>query len=241
MNKFFRSLEHSLINVIAAIIPWLVPLVPAYLTGWHVTTQLGLPDWAGWVIGAIVEGLGLASMNKTIAFWENNRRYVKDVKKMPILIPLGTYLWYLVIVIVVNILLEWTSGQNWVRVVAVGLLSTLSVPTAALIAVTSIWTERLMEKEKEKLERKREHNRSSETASETEVEIPSTFRSSSGNTSRMGRPSIYQSSIYEYLDKRLSEENVIASFGDVVRDLGVSQSTASRVRNQWIQERGYRQ
>ena len=241
LTEQIRNTEHALITFVAAVIPWLVPVIPAYLTGYHIVMQLHLPVWSGWVIGAIVEGLGLASMSRTIAFWENNRKYTKDANKMPLLIPLGTYVWYLLIVIVVNVLLEKESGASNTRLWVIGLLATLSVPTAALISVTSIWTERLMEKERAKMERLREHRNISaiepEVVPEVEEETEE-FQKYSRSLSKLGRPSIYQDAVYEYLNKRLSEENIIASFGDVVRDLGISQSTASRLRNQWMQERG---
>ena len=144
LNKLFRFLteqirntEHAVITFIAAVIPWLVPVIPAYLTGYHVVGSLGLPEWAGWIVGLIVEGLGLASMSRTIAFWENNRKYSKDTNKMPIIVPLGTYIWYLIIVIVVNVLLEKASGASAIRIWTVGLLATLSVPTAALISIVT--------------------------------------------------------------------------------------------------------
>lgn len=157
LDKLFRFLtrqiqntEHALITFIAAVIPWLVPLVPAYLTGIHIVEDLDLPWWTGWVIGAIIEGLGLASMSKIVAFWENNRRYTAEVNKMPIWIPGITYIWYLLIVIVVNVFLEKDAGASSIRIWTIGLLATLSVPTAALIAVNSIWTERMLQKDLDK-------------------------------------------------------------------------------------------
>lgn len=150
LTRQIRNTEHTVMTFIAAVIPWLVPLIPAYLTGYHVITELRLPEWTGWVIGAVVEGLGLASMSKIVAFWENNRRYKKDTNKMPITVPAFTYIWYLAVVIVVNVLLEKESGASALRIWTIAILASLSVPTAALIAVTSIWTERILTKEAEK-------------------------------------------------------------------------------------------
>lgn len=149
MSKFFlwaaqqvRGAEYAFVTLIAAVIPWLVPLVPAYLTGYHVMVDLKLPEWAAWIIGIVLEGLGIASMNRVVAFWENNRRYIKETNKMPLLIPIATYVWYFAVVLVVNVLLEREAGASNTRLWAIGLLASLSLPTAALISVNAIWTER---------------------------------------------------------------------------------------------------
>lgn len=163
-TRQIRNTEHAFVTFIAAVIPWLVPVIPAYLTGYHVVNELKLPEWAGWVIGSVIEGLGLASMSKIIAFWENNKKYTSEANKMPIKVPIFTYIWYLMVVIVVNILLEYESGASALRIWTIGLLATLSVPTAALIAVNSIWTERNLLKESEKLQKR--------SAKSTEVSEP---------------------------------------------------------------------
>lgn len=168
LTRQIRNTEHTVMTFIAAVIPWLVPLIPAYLTGKHVIDELQLPEWTGWVIGAVVEGLGLASMSKIVAFWENNRRYKKDTNKMPITVPAFTYIWYLAVVIVVNVLLEKEAGASSLRIWTVAILASLSVPTAALIAVTSIWTERILAKDAEK----------SSGASETSHDFSETSESS---------------------------------------------------------------
>jgi hypothetical protein len=95
---------------------------------------------------------------------------------MPILVPLGTYIWYLVVVIVVNVLLEKASGASSVRVWTVGLLATLSVPTAALISVTSIWTERLLERERQKEEKSKERENPSESIQKVSESFPKDWR-----------------------------------------------------------------
>lgn len=77
----------------------------------------------------------------------------------------------------------------------------------------------------------------SRSSSRTHTEVPKDFRNTSETTSRSGRPSIHQDRVYEYLDRRLLEENRIPTFVEVVNDLGLPQSTASRLRTQWMRDR----
>lgn len=252
LTTWIRNTEHAFITFISAIIPWLVPIIPAYLTGYHVIMELGLPVWAGWVIGAIIEGLGLASMSRTIAFWENNRKYSKDSNKMPIIVPLGTYIWYLVIVIVVNVLLERASGASIIRIWTVGLLATLSVPTAALISVTSIWTERLMERERQKEERSLEHRRSKDVLensqnvlepSRTVLEHPERSRTfterSDGSENHASRS---ENQIIELLEHTWEQQNRIPGPTEVCKVLGLdpvkSKGYVSTRTRKWRLENG---
>lgn len=230
MNKFFKAItdqirntEHALITFISAVIPWLVPLIPAYLTGYHVVNQLGLPEWAGWIIGSIVEGLGLASMSRTIAFWENNRKYTKDTNKMPLLVPLGTYLWYLVIVIVVNVLLEVEAGASPIRIWTVGLLATLSVPTAALISVTSIWTERLLERENQKNERKNERT----AEHRTNEPVERTNKRTANRTLRTNRTNDVRQKIAEFVRSVQESEQRTPGPSEIANALQISKGYAS--------------
>jgi len=102
------------------------------------------------IAGIVVEGLGFASIHRLFMFWQNNKQYTADKNKMPLWIPIVAFFWYLVVVLVVNTLLEIDAGASIVRVIAVGALTTLSIPTMAIIASTAIMTERKAERSRTK-------------------------------------------------------------------------------------------
>lgn len=57
----------------------------------------------------------------------------------------------------------------------------------------------------------------------------------SGSISKTGRPSIHQHTVYSYMDRVLSEQGRTATYAEVARELNLPQSTASRLRNSWIE------
>jgi len=144
------SAEFSFTTLISKIVPWLVPIIPASVTGMHVSNTLQFGPLFGWIAGIVVEGLGFASIHRLFMFWQNNKNYTADKNRMPLWIPIVAFLWYLVVVLLVNTLLEIDAGASIVRVIAVGALTTLSIPTMAIIASTAIMTERKHERTRSK-------------------------------------------------------------------------------------------
>ena len=53
-------------------------------------------------------------------------------------------------------------------------------------------------------------------------------------SSRTGRPSLHQERVFSYLEEAYTRTREVPTFTDVVRDLGLPQATASRLRNEWI-------
>lgn len=76
----------------------------------------------------------------------------------------------------------------------------------------------------------------SESTSRTPSKMAETFVSPSRTASRIGRPSIHDSVIYSYMEQVLKAEGRIATFSEVVQATGLSESTVSRIRNQWISQ-----
>jgi putative Mn2+ efflux pump MntP len=149
--KFLDSTEVSVITLIAKIIPSLVPVIPAYVGYVHVTnkeTGLGFDPWAGWIYGAVIEGLGYAAIYKAIQFWENNRKYTSDKNQAPLWVAILIYIVYLLVTLTVNVMLDYKAGVEIYKVVALGLISLLSVPAGLLMSISAIHTERTNEREK---------------------------------------------------------------------------------------------
>ncbi len=69
--RFMDNTEVSFVTLLAKVIPLLVPIIPAYVGFVHVTDKingLGFDSWAGWVYGAVIEGLGYAAIYNAVQF-----------------------------------------------------------------------------------------------------------------------------------------------------------------------------
>lgn len=141
VNFWIRNSEASVVNFLSAIAPWAAPLAPAYMTFSHMTGNLNFPSYIAWAVAAVVEVLGLSSISTILAFWAHNRRYKRDDKKAPTGAALFSFISYLAIVLMINVVIDAasisTSGldQEWVVVGARALLTLLSIPAAIILAV----------------------------------------------------------------------------------------------------------
>lgn len=131
-----NGVENSLLNLLGAIVPYAVPVIPAYLMYHNTTTIMGFPPAIAATAAFVVEVLGLTSVSTTIKFYHHNQRYKKTDNKAPFGLALATYLFYIVIVILVNVILESIAGTRSPAVIAaITLFSLLSAPSAVLISI----------------------------------------------------------------------------------------------------------
>lgn len=142
INHVIRDSESSLVNLLSAIAPWLAPLAPAYLTFSHLTAEeFGFPIWVAISVAMVVEVLGLSAVSTILAFWAHNRRYKDEKKRAPVWIAVFSFVIYLMIILVINVVLDaaLTNGStlsyDWMVVGAKALLTLLSVPAAIILAV----------------------------------------------------------------------------------------------------------
>lgn len=91
-----------------------------------------------------------------------------------------------------------------------------------------------------KLQKFRIKQETSRTTSETSKRLPEvtsrtrhTSETTSGS-SKMGRPSVHQEKVFSYLEDVYQRTGEVPSFTEVMKELGLSQSTASRLRNEWL-------
>jgi len=147
--------ERSLLDLLSALVPWAVPVIPAYLTVYHTMHEMAFPSWVAITAGFVTEVLGIASVSTAIKFYRHNLKY-KDAKNhAPFVLAVGTYLFYLVIILTVNVILEVVAGTRSTSViVAIGLFSLLSLPSAVLISIRAQHTEALNEVQERKEERR---------------------------------------------------------------------------------------
>lgn len=139
-TRWLNGFEDSFVNFISIVIPWGVPLIPATILYDHLIAS----DWrwlTSFVAAAVVEGLGLATVNTYFRFERHNKRYKDQKNKMPVWVVVVAYAWYLAIILFVNVVFDIVAGVDWTRVVAITAFSTLSLPASALISVRGMHSE----------------------------------------------------------------------------------------------------
>jgi len=148
-------LESSAIDLVSATTPWLAPVIPASQTYLHAINSLKYGEPIAFVAALAVEFLGLAAVSTAVEFWnyndalqarkdarvmvlkgeEKKRAKERRVVGAPFQLAAGSGVFYIVIILTVNILLDW--GKPFPQIAANVLLSLLAVPAAVIIAIRS--------------------------------------------------------------------------------------------------------
>ena len=149
-----KKIEATLIDAIAAVTPWLAPLIPAYLVYKNMTQQLGYPVIFGLIGAAAVEFLGLSAVHTAVTFWQWNDNH--KTERAPFWFAFAAGLFYVVIVLTVNAALDIWRGSDSVKIFSHALLSLLSVDAAIIIAIRAQHARRLTERDMARQERKAE-------------------------------------------------------------------------------------
>lgn len=138
--------EKSFLDFLSALVPYCVPVIPAYLTFYHVQNEMQFPVWVAWTAAFVVETLGMASVSTAIRFWYHNQKYKKSENKAPFRLAIGVYVFYIVVVIIVNVVLEIVAGQRsgWI-ILSIALFAMLSIPSGVLIAIRAQYSQVLDE------------------------------------------------------------------------------------------------
>ncbi len=150
--NLIKKLEAMFIDTVAAVTPWLAPLIPAYLVFHNMTERLGYPSIFGLVGAGAVEFLGLSAVHTAVTFWQWNDAH--KAERAPFWFAFGAGLFYVVIVLTVNAALDIWPDEAWVKILAHGLLSLLSVDAAVIIAIRAQHARRLNERDEARQERK---------------------------------------------------------------------------------------
>lgn len=140
-----KGAESTVVELIAVLGPWLAPAVPAYLTYYHSNTLLQLPQMLSLVAGAVVEVIGLASGHTLAQLWSHNKKYRANKDKVPLLPVWGVFSFYVLNVLIINLVLQWDT-TTWQEKMAFAGLTLLTVPAIVIIAVRSQHTAILFEK-----------------------------------------------------------------------------------------------
>ena len=151
ISDVINSAERSFLDLLSALVPYAVPTIPAYLTFYHVTNEMQFPAWVAWTAAFTTEVLGITSVSTAIRFYRHNAIYKDAKNKAPFTLAIAVYVFYIVIVLSVNVLLEINTGTRSGAVIwAIGLFSLLSLPSGVLISIRSQYAEMLEEKREQK-------------------------------------------------------------------------------------------
>ena len=156
LARVFNNAENGILDFLSAFVPYCVPVIPAYLTYFHThdADMMNFPVWVAITAAFVVETLGMASVSTAIKFWRNNQMYKSNENKAPFKLAFGVYLFYIVIVLTVNVMLEIVSGsRSGMIITAIALFSMLSFPSGILIAIRSQYKEILEERAERKMPR----------------------------------------------------------------------------------------
>lgn len=163
-NRLMRSVESILIDLFAATAPWLAPVLPAYMVWDSLTHRMTMPSWVSMVGALVIEFLGLSAISTTLTLWTYNdhkresaasTKVVKSKRRKPhkirglapVWVAAGAGGFYLVVVLVVNVLLDDAQPKE---LIAKALLSSLSIIAGLILAVRGQHARRLEDAEARK-------------------------------------------------------------------------------------------
>ena len=143
LEKMFRWIsdtinggERAVLDALSAIVPYTTASIPAYLTYDHTLNQMDFPANIAWLSAFTVEVLGVTAVSTAIRFWQWNRNHSQDKDRAPFWLAVGTYGFYILITLSVNVILEVAAAQRSGAVIwAIALFSLLSVPSGILISI----------------------------------------------------------------------------------------------------------
>ena len=155
LTNLLNNSEKYIIDFICVFVPYAVPVIPAYLTYDHTVNEMGFPAWVAATAAFVVEALGLASVATAVRFWRHNQRYKSDQNKAPFNLAVMVYLFYIVVVILVNVILEIVANERngWV-ITSIALFSLLSFPASVLVSIRYIHSDILEERAEAKAKNK---------------------------------------------------------------------------------------
>lgn len=234
LSKFFGFLadlinnaERGIVDFISAFVPYAVPIIPAYLTYYHTLDMMDFPAWVAWTAAFVVEALGLASVSTAVRFYLHNKRYKSEQNKAPLWMAIVVYVFYIAIVIVVNVMLEVVSAQRSGAIIwAIALFSFLSFPSGVLISVRTQYREML----EEKAERKQQAQQS--------VNQPKAEK----HENKPKPASAHKEKILESLDVEYKKSGRVLSPVEITARLKIDHKNnkgyVSGLTSTWMQEKG---
>lgn len=137
LRSDFQALEPVIVDGFSMASPWLTAIFPAALTGWNTATRLihTWPDFLRYPVSilaaAATESVGISAVHSLVKEWNRGK---SASQKLLILAGIAE-LYYLAAIITVNVVVEAAAGEQWAGIVGRGILSTMSIVGALVIAV----------------------------------------------------------------------------------------------------------
>jgi len=160
LDEWINSTEGSIVNFLTAFSPWLAPLAPAYMTYIHMIEFLKFPVPIALALALLVEILGFGTVSTALDFWFHNRKEKAGMKKAPLEVVVGVFIFYLVLILVSNVVIDVSNAylnENWqigAIIMVRALLTLQTIPGALIVAVRTGHRELLRQIKKEKEEEK---------------------------------------------------------------------------------------
>jgi hypothetical protein len=230
VQRFVKAVETVFIDTVSTVIPWLSPLVPAFMAFRAMSDVLAFPFWLAAITAGVIELLGLATINTAFSFWNYNQEKRKIDPRSPVQLAVLVTLYYLVVVLVVNTMLDNSPD---IHKVAKGLLSSISIVGGVTIALRASHSRRVneirTERERIRAERKGVKNVSAAQSLQLANEAKAQKRAESIERT------------YAYI-----VENPDARISDIARETGKSRPTIYDYLNELkaegrIKENGHRE
>lgn len=284
--------ERTFVSNMAATVPWIAPLIPASFALKSASEKLHVQSGVEYIIAASIEGLGMSVTSTAFELWDWRDKNKDAQLSTQIRISIGTVVFYVVVVISVNIGLD----LGWADWIVKAMLSLLSIPAVVTLALRSQHGRRVAEQQAAKFESEQKENASQEEqkrlndiATETErkqneiafeiqrkqiefdleqkrldaetrrqikieksktsITSESDFGTSktsktgsetSGTqktTFKTGRKSTHRERVFQWMDEYFKTNGNVPTFSEVEQGLSLPQSTASRLRGEWLKER----
>lgn len=164
LEKIFRWIsdtinggERAVLDALSAVVPYTTASIPAYLTFDHTLNQMNFPANIAILAAFTVEVLGVTAVSTAIRFWQWNTNHSNKAERAPFILAVGTYAFYIVLTLSVNVILEIAAKQRSGAVIwAIALFSLLSIPSGVLISIRAQFGEMLEDKREKAEQRKAE-------------------------------------------------------------------------------------
>lgn len=164
LEKIFRWIsdtinggERAVLDALSAVVPYSTASIPAYLTYTHTMDQMKFPANIAMLAAFTVEVLGVTAVSTAIRFWQWNTNHSNKAERAPFNLAVGTYAFYILITLSVNVILEIAAKQRTGAVIwAIALFSLLSIPSGVLISIRAQFGEMLEDKREKAEQRKQE-------------------------------------------------------------------------------------
>lgn len=127
-----KTFERLLVDVVAAYVPLFAPVIPATIAFFSLYLILKMPLVVSLIGAGVVEFLGLSTVSTTMEFVDYNASRNDDDPPAPTKAAIGATVFYLIVVLTVNVILD---ESELIHKAAKLLLSLLSIAGAVTISL----------------------------------------------------------------------------------------------------------